>query len=108
MFMKACRRADLAEGGLEVAAVDRTLVLILWPKGDVPRAIQGFCPHARQPLAGASFDGKALVCPYHGWVFDGSSGKCVEGKACRLAEYPLKIDGDDVMVDVAGTDAAYL
>ena len=108
MFLRACRRIDLSEGGLEVAAVDRTLVLIVWPKGGVPRAFQGFCPHARQPLTGAPFDGTALVCPYHDWVFDGGSGECVDGKACRLAQYPLKLDGDVVMVDVAGVEARYL
>ncbi len=120
MFMKACRRSDLVEGGLEVAAVDRTLVLIVWPDGGVPRAYQGFCPHARLPLAGAAFDGRALVCPYHDWVFDGRSGRCVKGRkgsegkkggdgeACRLAQYPLRFEGGDVMVDVAGVEANYV
>ncbi len=110
MFMKACRRGDLAEGSLEVAAVDRTLVLIVWPDGGTPHAYQGFCPHARQPLAGAAFDGRALVCPYHDWVFDGRDGAWMEGKgkACRLAEYPLRIEGEDVMVDVAGVEANYV
>ena len=111
MFMKACRRADLVEGGLEVAAVDRTLVLIVWPNGAAPRAYQGFCPHARQPLASAPFDGRALVCPYHDWAFDGRSGARVDGgkgKSCRLAAYPLRIEGEDVMVDVAGIEANYV
>ncbi len=108
MFRKACRRDDLAEGGLEVAAVDRTLVLIVWPAGGTPRAFQGFCPHKREPLADARFDGASLVCPYHDWVFDGSSGKCTDGKRCRLAEYKLRLDGDDVLVDVEGIAANYV
>ncbi len=108
MFTKACRRIDLTEGGLEVAAVRRTLVLIVWPIGGTPRAYQGFCPHVRQPLAGAAFDGKTLVCPHHEWVFETGNGKCINGKACNLARYPLKIEGDDVMVDVAGVEANYL
>ena len=80
MFVKACRVGDLVEGGLEVAAVERTLVLILWPKGAMPRAFQGFCPHAREPLADAPFDGRTLVCPHHDWVFGGRSGECLDGK----------------------------
>ena len=62
MFRKACRRDDLAEGRLDVAAIDRTLVLLLWPEGGTPRAFQGFCPHAREPLADARFDGDKLTC----------------------------------------------
>ena len=108
MYLRACRRDDLVEGGLEVAAVDRKLVLVLWPKGGTPRAFQGFCPHAREPLADARFDGDLLVCPHHDWVFDGRSGKCLDGKRCRLAEYPLRLDGDDVLVDVAGVEANYV
>ena len=108
MFRKACRRDDLDEGGLEVAAVDRTLVVIVWPKGGRPRAFQGFCPHEREPLADARFDGETLVCAHHDWVFDARSGKCLDGKRCRLAEYALRIDGDDVLVDVEGVEANYV
>lgn len=108
MFLKAFRRDDLVEGGLEVAAVNRTLVLVVWPVGGTPRAFQGFCPHKREPLADARFDGAGLVCPYHDWLFDARSGKCLEGRHCRLAEYPLRIDGDSVLVDVDGVTANYL
>lgn len=108
MFLKACRHRDLEQGGLEVAAVDRTLVLIVWPQGGTPRAFQGFCPHAREPLAGAAFDGETLVCPYHDWVFDGRTGKCLTGKRCRLAECPLKVEGEDVMIDVGRVEANYV
>ena len=108
MYERACRHADLVEGGLEVAAVARTLVLILWPQGGSPRAFQGFCPHAREPLADARFDGDTLVCPHHDWIFDARSGKCLEGKRCRLAEYPLRVEGGEVLVDVAGVAPNYL
>ena len=108
MFMKACRQDDLAEGGLEVAAVDGTLVLIVWPQGRLPRAYQGFCPHAREPLADASFDGRILVCPHHDWAFDGGDGRCLEGKTCRLAEYRLRIEAGEILVDVEGVTANYV
>lgn len=102
MYVRACRREDLIEGGLEVCAVDRRLVLILWPKGGAPRAYQGFCPHAREPLADGRFDGTTLVCRHHDWIFDGRNGKCIDGKKCRLAEYRMKIEEDEVLVDVDG------
>lgn len=108
MFLKACRRDDLVAGGLEAVAVNRTLVLVLSPRDGTPRAFQGFCPHAREPLADARFDGETLVCPHHDWLFDARSGKCLDGKKCRLAEYPLRIEGDDVLVDVDGVTPNYL
>jgi toluene 4-monooxygenase protein C (EC 1.14.13.-) len=61
MYLKACRRDDLVEGGLELAAVAGRLVVIVWPKGGTPRAFQGFCPHAREPLADGRFAARPVL-----------------------------------------------
>lgn len=91
MFEKACDYSELIEGKYDVAVVNRTLCLIVWPEGGEPRAFQGMCPHAKEPLADARFDGKNLECHHHDWQFDGATGKCIKGKPCNLAEYPLKL-----------------
>lgn len=104
MYLRACHRDDLIEGGLELAAVGGRLVLILWPKGGSPRAFQGFCPHKREPLADGFFDGETLVCRHHDWVFDAGSGRCLDGKPCELAEYPLKVEDEIVLVEVDGVE----
>jgi toluene monooxygenase system ferredoxin subunit len=102
MFAKACDLNELAEGKYDVAAVNRTLVLLVWAQGGQPRAFQGMCPHANEPLADARFDGKVLACRHHDWEFDGETGQCVRGKACKLAEYPLQIKDGEIHVDVEG------
>lgn len=107
MFAKACDENELKEGKYEVAAVNRVLVLLVWPRGGQPRAFQGMCPHAREPLADARFDGVLLTCRHHDWVFDGSTGVCKQ-MPCRLAEYPLKIENGEVLVDTADVSAQYL
>lgn len=102
MFAKACDLSDLAEGKYDVAAVDRTLILLVWPQGGRPKAFQGMCPHANEPLADARFDGKTLACRHHEWEFDGATGDCVKGKPCELAEYPVMIKNGEIQVDIAG------
>ena len=62
------------------------------------------CPHQDIPLVEGKFDGKLLVCRAHQWMFDASTGQGVNPSNCQLAEYPLKIDGDDVMVDTDGVE----
>ncbi|MFV0645445.1 MAG: Rieske 2Fe-2S domain-containing protein [Sphingomonadaceae bacterium] len=42
-----------------------------------PVAMYGICPHRYFPLAKGKVRGDALVCGYHGFVFD-ADGKCVE------------------------------
>jgi toluene monooxygenase system ferredoxin subunit len=101
MFTKACEENELREGKYEVAAVNRVLVLIVWPKDGQPRAFQGMCPHSNEPLADARFNGAVLTCAHHDWEFDGISGACIKGKACTLAEYPLKIENGEVLIDTA-------
>ncbi len=102
MFAKACDENELRKGKYEVAAVNRTLVLIVWPEKGGPRAFQGMCPHSYEPLADARFNGSVLTCAHHDWEFDGISGDCIKGKPCSLAEYPLKIENGEVLIDTEG------
>lgn len=39
-------------------------------------ALRDACPHRGMPLSEGSFDGNAVECPYHGWVFEGKTGQC--------------------------------
>ncbi len=102
MFTKACDLSELKEGKTDVAAVDRTLVLLVWPLGGQPTAWQGMCPHANEPLMDAFFDGKVIACRHHDWEFDGTTGTCIRGKPCALANYPLEIRDGEIFVDVSG------
>ncbi len=102
MFLKACEVNELREGKYEVAAVNRVLVMIVWPQDGQPCAFQGMCPHSYEPLADARFNGAVLTCAHHDWEFDGTSGDCIRGKHCTLAEYPLKIENGEVLIDTDG------
>lgn len=108
MYEKVCDFSDLVEGKYEVAVAKRALVLIVWPEGGEPRAFQAICPHAKEPLADATFDGAKIECRYHGWTFDAASGKCIKGKPCRLAEYPLRIEAGSVLIDADGVVPVYI
>lgn len=49
---------------------------VLWPSGDDTFALADpFCPHRSAHLGGGWVDGGDIVCPYHGWRFDGT-GHC--------------------------------
>ena len=102
MFAKACDENELREGKYEVVAVNRTLMLVVWPLDEQPRAFQGMCPHSNEPLADARFDGKVLTCSHHDWAFNSSTGACIKGQHCTLAEYPLKIENGEVLIDTDG------
>jgi len=101
-FTRVCSLDDVWEGEMESFTVDGQEILIVCRDGGEVRAFQGVCPHQDIPLIEGKFDGKLLVCRAHQWVFDAASGAGVNPANCQLAEYPIQLDGDDVLVDTEG------
>ena len=101
-YTQACTLDDLWEGDMTEVEVEGRTILLVWPQGGPIRAFQGVCPHQDIPLAEGKFDGRVIMCRAHQWTFDARSGEGVNPSDCRLAEYPVKIDGDDVLVEVEG------
>ena len=61
-------------------------------------AMDNVCMHRGGPLGQGVVDGTKILCPWHGWAFDVNTGASVHNDSVRVAVYPLKIEGDDVMV----------
>ena len=66
------------------------------------RAVDDRCPHRHGPLCGQRIDRDGtLECPYHGALFDTTTGKCTEflkaPSSLRLHEYETTVDQDDVL-----------
>ncbi|CAA9536264.1 MAG: hypothetical protein AVDCRST_MAG79-1397 [uncultured Thermoleophilia bacterium] len=91
----------------------------LFRVGDEVHALADRCPHRGAPLCSAGDvvtgierrpDGRlelgpagALVrCPWHKWDFDIASGECVVEPRLRVRRYPVRHDGDDVVVSLDG------
>lgn len=89
--------ATLQAGEHIGATIDGQTVAVFLVDGDVI-ATQGTCPHASGPLHEGEVDGRNLTCPWHGWSFDLDSGVCDDDPCLQLARYPVKVQGDDVLV----------
>ena len=91
----------LAQGMTPVECNGTRLLLVR--DGDAVHAFEGLCPHAQAPLhEGTLCDGR-IICPWHAGTFDARTGALLEPVAMRgLAAYPVRIDGDNVLVDLAG------
>lgn len=101
-FERVCGLDDLWEGEMESYEVNGHEVLLVSTVGGGIRAFQGICPHQDIPLVEGKFDGKVVICRAHQWVFDGCTGEGINPSDCRLAEYPVRIVGEDVLVDTEG------
>jgi nitrite reductase/ring-hydroxylating ferredoxin subunit len=71
--------ADLPVGGvLALYYFARDLVVYRGDDG-APHVLDAHCPHLGAHLAvGGRVEGRCLRCPFHGWLFEGDDGRCVE------------------------------
>ncbi len=102
-FEKICTLDDIWEGDMNSFDLNGVEVLLVWPSGGEIKAYQGVCPHQDIPLCEGKFDGKVIMCRAHQWTFDANSGRGINPGGCRLAQYPAKILGDDILVEVGST-----
>jgi toluene monooxygenase system ferredoxin subunit len=94
---------DLWEGEmLSVNVGDVDLVLI--NVGGRVFAYDDHCPHQGTSLSGGALDEHVLTCAAHEWVFDVRSGCGVNPADARLQPYPVRLDGDTVLVNLRQAD----
>lgn len=99
-WVKLCRRADLPPEGAakEFTIGDRTLC-VATVKGK-PLALDNICPHRGGPLADGTIECGKVVCPWHQWEFDLTTGAATDAPDVAAITYTLRIDGDDVLVNL--------
>ena len=104
-FSRVCSLDDLWEGDMAAHEVDGQPIVLVYPIDGEVIAIQGYCPHQQFLLAEGDFDGrKVLTCSAHVWQFDVTTGQGVNPEDCELARYPVKIENDEIYVDIVGIE----
>jgi nitrite reductase/ring-hydroxylating ferredoxin subunit len=63
--------------------------------------LDGECPCTGGPLGQGAVREGMLVCPWHGWRYDCKTGVCAYDDSIKIDRFPVKTEGDDVLIDVA-------
>jgi nitrite reductase/ring-hydroxylating ferredoxin subunit len=107
-YIEVCSKSDIWIGEMEAFKVGRHNVLVVNVDGEF-RAYDGRCPHQGRPLIHGELEDGVLTCRAHQWTFDVRSGNSINPSAQCLRRFPLRIEGDKVMVaeqpDQAGATA---
>jgi nitrite reductase (NADH) small subunit len=64
-------------------------------------AVDNVCLHRGGPLGQGTVEGGKIVCPWHGWQYHPTTGEAEHNPTIKVAVYPLKIEGEDVLVDLS-------
>ena len=63
-------------------------------------AIDNVCAHHGGPLGQGVVAAGHVICPWHGWEYDPQTGASTHDPQMKVDVYALKIEGDDVLVDM--------
>jgi 3-phenylpropionate/trans-cinnamate dioxygenase ferredoxin component len=100
-FQRACALSDLPETGALGVEVGAVPVAVVRTGGEV-FALHDVCSHEEVPLSEGEIYDHTVECWLHGSCFDLRTGKPTGPPATKpVATYPVRIDGDEVFVDVS-------
>lgn len=104
-FIKATTTAEVTAGKCIGVKVDGVFIGIYNVDGEY-YAMNNICPHLGGVLSYGWMDGNLVTCPLHMWEFDVTTGKCTWPESERIATYPVKVEGDDILVDITSPQLA--
>ena len=100
-FKRVETRDGLWVGEMKGVVVDGVPVLLASLEDGV-RAYEDRCLHKGVALSAGRLTGTRLACAVHAWEYDVATGLGVNpGRVC-LRAFPVRLEGDDIYVDVAG------
>ena len=102
-LVRICSTTDVPEGEVCRFDVAGRLIAVVHLTGDDFRAIDAICSHAHYFLDEGDVDveEETIECPKHGSTFDLETGRPRSLPATTpIAAYPVKLEDDDVMIEV--------
>ena len=104
MWHEFCSTGDLLKKTWIVKWIGNKEVCALSHKGKV-LVFNSICPHMGGPLAEGKIleddDGKVkLQCPWHGYIYDLSSGDSVTLPALKMTFYQSKVENKKILIQL--------
>jgi toluene monooxygenase system ferredoxin subunit len=98
-FVRVCSAEEVWDGEMRGITIQGRRVLLVHAGGEL-HAYEDACPHRGMPLSQGKLADCTLVCSFHGWSYDVRSGRGINPESARLRAFPVRVEGDDVLVDV--------
>jgi nitrite reductase/ring-hydroxylating ferredoxin subunit len=98
-FVRVVSEAELPPGKCIEVLVDGKPVALCNVGGQF-HAISNTCVHRGGPLGQGVLDGKLVICPWHAWAYDVTTGKSDANPDLAIAKYEVKVEAGEVLVRV--------
>lgn len=101
-WVRLCGVAEApVDGEVMEAEAQGTAVCLARVRGELA-ALDNVCPHRQGPLGQGWVEGDAVICPWHSWSFNAKTGLAEYPVSEKVAVFPVRVEGDDVLVDLGG------
>jgi NAD(P)H-dependent nitrite reductase small subunit len=97
------------DGGIAVRHGGAQIAVFHVAATDAWYATQNLCPHKREMVLARGIVGDQagvpkVACPLHKKTFDLESGRCLSGEELEIATFLVRVEGDDVLVELPPVD----
>lgn len=97
-FVKVASTGDVAPGACKTVEANGKAIAVFNVEGTI-YATDNTCPHRGGPLGEGELEGKVVTCPWHGWRWDVTTGASPVNPNAKVACYPCKVEGDQILVE---------
>lgn len=98
-FIRVARTSEVPPGKIKKVVVSGREIALYNVSGNY-YATTNICPHQGGPLDEGEMDGEAVICPWHGWMFNVTDGTTVMNPRLKIQTYPVQIRGEDIFISV--------
>lgn len=103
-FVKVARFQEIPTEKGRVIEVEGKEIAFFRSDGSV-YAIDNLCLHEGGPLGHGPVKDGIVTCPWHLWRFDVRTGAMVEASSMKVDCFAVKVEGEDVYLDVSSLKA---
>lgn len=98
-WINAAKTGEIKPGEAKVVTAGEREIALFNVEGKF-HAIDNLCPHRGGPLGDGVLAGNIVICPWHGWQFDVTTGASPVIKTVSVDKFEVAIEADDVKVKV--------
>lgn len=98
-FVKVAKKSEIPDDTGKLVDVNGVSIALFKNKDKQVCAIYATCPHQGGPMHEGGITENKVMCPWHGWEFDVTTGKCTFNDSIKIPTFKVKEEGDDVYVE---------
>jgi 3-phenylpropionate/trans-cinnamate dioxygenase ferredoxin component len=99
-FVKVGQTDEIPVGRAKLVEINGKEIAV-FNVGGTYHAIDNTCTHVGGPLCEGEIDGSEVTCPWHGAVFDVTSGQVLGPPAPEsVARYNVRVNSSDIEIEI--------